>query len=79
MLLVQERIAVDRIDEALRRFGMLRGPLEQADLIGLPRLEALSLSLASIHPERFRFDPLLGLMIDKGWLGDRGEARILSP
>jgi 3-hydroxyacyl-CoA dehydrogenase/enoyl-CoA hydratase/carnithine racemase len=73
LLLVQEKIAVERVDESLRRFGMLRGPLEQADLLGLQRLEALAGSLASLDPVRFPFDPLLTLMIDKGWLGQKNK------
>ena len=73
MLLLQEHVPVDRIDEALRRFGMLRGPLEFADLIGLQRLENLAAGLESILPARFYFDPLLGLMIDQGWLGQKSK------
>jgi 3-hydroxyacyl-CoA dehydrogenase/enoyl-CoA hydratase/3-hydroxybutyryl-CoA epimerase len=73
LLLVQERIDIARIDEALRRFGMLRGPLELADLIGLPQVDALVGTLDSSEPTRFSYDPLLGFMIEKGWLGQQSK------
>ena len=71
--LLQEGIAVDHVDEALRRFGMLRGPLEQADLIGVPGLDVLAVSLESLAPARFAFDPLFSSMIEKGWLGQNAK------
>lgn len=69
--LLLEGIPLKRIDEALRRFGMLGGPFEQADLTGLDRLDRLAAQLEKLFPERFLQDELLAQMIDKGWLGQK--------
>lgn len=68
LLLLQQGFAVERIDESLRRFGMTRGPLELADLIGLNRLADLAATLS----ERF---PGMGVfcsrMVSNGWRGHK--------
>ena len=50
---------------------MPRGPFEQADLIGLDQLDCLASVLLSQAEDRFPYEPILGLMAEKGWLGQQ--------
>ena len=69
ILLLREGLALPLIDEAMRRFGMLRGPLQWADLVGLDQLKKLTDVLVPLAPERFLQDGILNVMVEKGWLG----------
>jgi 3-hydroxyacyl-CoA dehydrogenase/enoyl-CoA hydratase/3-hydroxybutyryl-CoA epimerase len=66
ILLLQQGLPLIRIEEAMRRFGMSRGPLELADLLGVIRLQFL----VSAFPEHFgRIETLLDEMKERGWFG----------
>lgn len=62
--LVREGLGITVIDDEMRRFGMITGPLETLDAIGLDVFASLS---------RARGLPVEGfdLMLTNGWLGQR--------
>jgi 3-hydroxyacyl-CoA dehydrogenase/enoyl-CoA hydratase/3-hydroxybutyryl-CoA epimerase len=75
VLLVSEGARVDRVDQAMKRFGMVLGPLEWLDLIGLDHAldtaNRLSASLGEDFADRVvglgRIEPLRRA----GWLGQK--------
>jgi 3-hydroxyacyl-CoA dehydrogenase/enoyl-CoA hydratase/3-hydroxybutyryl-CoA epimerase len=70
ILLLQEDIQLAHVEEAMRRFGMTRGPFEIADQIGAKRLE----QLAAVLPARFPgMETFFALMVAKGWLGQESK------
>jgi 3-hydroxyacyl-CoA dehydrogenase len=74
ILLLMEGVPEDRIDEAMIRFGMPRGPLEYLDQMGLDEAAALVRSMQPAFGERLPLSPLFELMMENGWLGQKSGA-----
>lgn len=70
-LLVKEGVRIDRIDQAMRRFGMTYGPLEWMDRLGIDHIAALVAAMQPIFAGRITFQTGFALMAEKGWLGKR--------
>jgi 3-hydroxyacyl-CoA dehydrogenase/enoyl-CoA hydratase/3-hydroxybutyryl-CoA epimerase len=73
-LLLREGLSPDRIDEALTRFGMAQGPLEQADAIGLDALALLIDELQPVFEGRLLLETGWHGLVEQGWLGTRSHA-----
>jgi 3-hydroxyacyl-CoA dehydrogenase/enoyl-CoA hydratase/3-hydroxybutyryl-CoA epimerase len=69
VLLVREGMAMERIDAALRRFGLAHGPLEYLDLLGLDVATELVQALQPLFADRLTFEGGFALMARQGWLG----------
>jgi 3-hydroxyacyl-CoA dehydrogenase/enoyl-CoA hydratase/3-hydroxybutyryl-CoA epimerase len=72
-LLVKEGVRIDRIDQAMRRFGMTYGPCEWMDRLGIDHIASLVKATQSLFAERVRFESGFALMVEKGWLGNLSE------
>ncbi len=69
LLLLRGGMRVELIDEALRRFGMPRGPLEVLDQVGLDVAAAATRALQSVFGDRLPAAGVLEKMQALGWLG----------
>ena len=69
-LLVKEGVPIDRIDRALRRFGMTVGPLEWMDRLGIDHVASLMTAMQSIFAGRITFESGFALMAQEQWLGN---------
>jgi len=65
--LLQEGIAPERVEQAMRRFGMVYSPLEYLDLMGIEEYALLSRRLTS--GETSADDPIVTHMLERRWLG----------
>ncbi len=74
VLLVGEGMRVQRVDEAMRRFGMPMGPLEVLDQVGLDVAAAIARSLEPVFAGRLSPNPAFEKMKEKGWLGVKSQA-----
>lgn len=68
-ILVAEGMPVDKVDLAMRRFGMLMGPLEVLDQVGLDVAAHVARSVAPAFGDRLQPHPALEKMCQAGWLG----------
>jgi 3-hydroxyacyl-CoA dehydrogenase/enoyl-CoA hydratase/3-hydroxybutyryl-CoA epimerase len=71
VVLVVEGMRIERVDEAMRRFGMPMGPLELLDQVGLDVAADIAQSLQSLYEGRLEPNPAFGQLRDKGWLGQK--------
>jgi 3-hydroxyacyl-CoA dehydrogenase/enoyl-CoA hydratase/3-hydroxybutyryl-CoA epimerase len=71
VLLVCGGLPVERVDQAMLRFGMPMGPLELIDTVGLDVAAHIARSVEPVFGDRFPPNPVFGLMEDKGWLGQK--------
>jgi 3-hydroxyacyl-CoA dehydrogenase/enoyl-CoA hydratase/3-hydroxybutyryl-CoA epimerase len=67
--LVSEGMSIERVDEAMRKFGMPMGPLEVLDQIGLDVGAHVALAVAPVFGERLQLQPAFALMAERKWLG----------
>jgi 3-hydroxyacyl-CoA dehydrogenase/enoyl-CoA hydratase/3-hydroxybutyryl-CoA epimerase len=74
VLLVGEGMPVERVDQAMRRFGMPMGPLEMLDQVGLDVAAHIARSMEPVFGERFAPSPAFRRLKEKGWLGQKGGA-----
>ena len=88
VFMVCEGLFIDRIDEAMRRFGMPAGPLELLDRVGLDVAAQIARAIEPVFGDRFDLQPAFAIMEDKGWLGKksgtgfyqyRGKRKIVNP
>jgi 3-hydroxyacyl-CoA dehydrogenase/enoyl-CoA hydratase/3-hydroxybutyryl-CoA epimerase len=70
-ILVAEGMPVDKVDLAMRRFGMLMGPLEVLDQVGLDVAAHVARSVAPAFGDRLQPHPALEKMCQGGWLGQK--------
>ncbi len=78
-LMVREGVRLDRIDQAMRRFGMTYGPLEWMDRLGIDHIAA---SVAAMQPGfagRITFESGFALLAENGWLGKSTEYGFYAP
>ncbi len=73
ILLVKEGINPARIDEAMIRFGMSHGPLEQIDQMGLDAAISVVEALAKAFEPRLVLDSAFNLMVEENWLGEKSK------
>jgi 3-hydroxyacyl-CoA dehydrogenase/enoyl-CoA hydratase/3-hydroxybutyryl-CoA epimerase len=71
VLLASEGLPVERIDRAMRRFGMPMGPLELLDQVGLDVAAHIARSMEPVFGARFAPSPVFRRMKEKGWLGQK--------
>ncbi|HYT93711.1 MAG TPA: 3-hydroxyacyl-CoA dehydrogenase NAD-binding domain-containing protein [Gemmataceae bacterium] len=74
LLLVGEGMRVALVDEAMRRFGMLMGPLEVLDQVGLDVAADIAESLQPVFANRLAPTAALKQMKEQGWLGLKSGA-----
>jgi 3-hydroxyacyl-CoA dehydrogenase/enoyl-CoA hydratase/3-hydroxybutyryl-CoA epimerase len=72
VLLVAEGMAVPGVDGAMRRFGMLLGPLEVLDQVGLDLAAHIARAAQPAFADRFPPNPAFEVMRQHGWLGQKG-------
>ncbi len=70
-LLIKEGVPIDRIDRAMRRFGMTYGPCEWMDRLGIDRVAALAEALQPTFAERIQFESGFTVMTQKQLLGNK--------
>ncbi len=72
-ILIKEGVPIDRIDKAMRRFGMTHGPCAWMDRLGLDHVAGLVDALRETFAGRIGFESGFSLMTEKQWLGNRTE------
>ncbi len=70
-LLIREGVPIERIDQALRRFGMTYGPCEWMDRLGIDRIAALTAALQPTFSGRIQFESGFALMMQQQLLGNK--------
>jgi 3-hydroxyacyl-CoA dehydrogenase/enoyl-CoA hydratase/3-hydroxybutyryl-CoA epimerase len=70
-ILVAEGVPIERADQAMRRFGMLMGPLEVLDQVGLDVAAHVAKSARPAFGDRLTPHPALERMCQEGWLGQK--------
>ncbi len=69
-LLIKEGIRIDRIDTAMRRFGMTYGPCEWMDRLGIEHIASLVKAMQPTFAGRIALESGFALMVEKQWLGN---------
>lgn len=67
--LLQEGQPPERVEQSMHRFGMLYGPLEQLDLLGLDEFVLIAERLALVLNEKLAEHPIVQHMVEQRWLG----------
>jgi 3-hydroxyacyl-CoA dehydrogenase/enoyl-CoA hydratase/3-hydroxybutyryl-CoA epimerase len=70
-ILVAQGMAVEEVDRVMRRFGMLMGPLELLDQVGLDVAAHAATSMRELFSGRITPHPALERMCARGWLGQK--------
>lgn len=73
ILLAKEGIRTDRIDQAMASFGMVHGPLEHMDLMGLDVVHSLVQILQPTWGDRIPADDTVEPIVSRNWLGQKTE------
>ncbi len=71
LALVEEGVPIDRLDPAMRAWGMPMGPVELADEVGLDVALHAGRVVAAAFPERLRLPPWLEVMVSERRLGTK--------
>ncbi len=72
VLLVAEGMDPGRVDEAMRRFGMIGGgPLEVIDLVGIDVAAHVARTAQPALADRFSPNPAFEALAQRGWLGQK--------
>lgn len=67
--LLQEGIAAERAEQAMRRFGMVYSPLEYLDLMGVEEYTLVNRRLESASGQAGADDPIVTHLLERRWLG----------
>jgi 3-hydroxyacyl-CoA dehydrogenase / enoyl-CoA hydratase / 3-hydroxybutyryl-CoA epimerase len=70
-VLLAEGMKIAEIDHVMKRFGMLMGPLEVLDQVGLDVAAHVADSMAPLLAGRFEANPAFAKMREKKWLGQK--------
>ena len=70
-VLVAEGMGIKEIDRIMKRFGMLMGPLEVLDQIGLDVAAHVAESMAPVMAGRLEANTAIARMREKNWLGQK--------
>jgi 3-hydroxyacyl-CoA dehydrogenase/enoyl-CoA hydratase/3-hydroxybutyryl-CoA epimerase len=74
VLLVAEGMAPERVDEAMRRFGMVAGgPLEVIDVVGIDVAAHIGRTVQPAFADRFPPNPAFEALAQAGFLGQKGK------
>jgi 3-hydroxyacyl-CoA dehydrogenase/enoyl-CoA hydratase/3-hydroxybutyryl-CoA epimerase len=74
VVLVREGMAAERVDEAMRRFGMMGGgPLEVIDLVGIDVAAHIGRTVQPAFADRFPPNPAFEALAQRGWLGQKSK------
>jgi 3-hydroxyacyl-CoA dehydrogenase/enoyl-CoA hydratase/3-hydroxybutyryl-CoA epimerase len=73
VFMISEGLSIDRIDEAMRKFGMAMGPLEVLDQVGLDVATHISRAIEPVFGERFELQPAFQIMEERRLLGKKTE------
>jgi 3-hydroxyacyl-CoA dehydrogenase/enoyl-CoA hydratase/3-hydroxybutyryl-CoA epimerase len=74
VLLVAEGMAPERVDEAMRRFGMVAGgPLEVIDVVGIDVAAHIGRTVQPAFADRFPPNPAFEALVQAGFLGQKGQ------
>jgi 3-hydroxyacyl-CoA dehydrogenase/enoyl-CoA hydratase/3-hydroxybutyryl-CoA epimerase len=71
VLLVAEGNDVRDVDRLMHRFGMVAGPLETLDQVGLDVAAHVSRVLQPAFADRWPPSPAFAMMVERGWLGQK--------
>ncbi len=86
-VLVAEGMGIKEIDRVMKRFGMMMGPLEVLDQVGLDVAAHVAESMAPLMAGRLEANAVLAKMRERNWLGQktgrgfyihRGRARTVN-
>ena len=72
-ILLAEGMKIKEIDRIMKRFGMLMGPLEVLDQVGLDVAAQVADSMAPLLAGRFPANPAFGKMRERNWLGQKSR------
>ena len=78
-ILIKEGVPIERVDQALRKFGMNVGPCEWMDQIGLRPIAALASALQPQFTGRITFESGFALMCEKLWFGNPSNTGFYQP
>jgi 3-hydroxyacyl-CoA dehydrogenase / enoyl-CoA hydratase / 3-hydroxybutyryl-CoA epimerase len=78
-ILIKEGVPIDRIDHAMRRFGMSFGPCEWMDRLGVDLIAALVSAMQPIFAGRLNLETGFARMVDKQWLGNKTGTGFYQP
>jgi 3-hydroxyacyl-CoA dehydrogenase/enoyl-CoA hydratase/3-hydroxybutyryl-CoA epimerase len=67
--LFDQGVGIREIDDAMLDFGMPMGPLRLIDEVGVDVAEDVARTLAAAFPDRMKVPPILGRMLEAGFLG----------
>ena len=70
----EEGIAIDRLDNLVKKFGMPMGPMELADEVGIDIGYHVAEVLENAYGDRMKVAPMLRQIYDAGILGKKGGA-----
>jgi 3-hydroxyacyl-CoA dehydrogenase/enoyl-CoA hydratase/3-hydroxybutyryl-CoA epimerase len=71
LLLLREGLSIARVDNAMSRFGMMHGPLQTIDRVGVDTVAGLVDTLRPALGERIAWEAGFDAMVQKGWLGKK--------
>ena len=71
VLLVAEGMSPEAVDHAMKRFGMLAGPLEVIDQVGLDVAAHIASRVQPAFADRFPPNPAFAAMVQHGLLGQK--------
>jgi 3-hydroxyacyl-CoA dehydrogenase/enoyl-CoA hydratase/3-hydroxybutyryl-CoA epimerase len=71
VVLVGEGLGIDEVDRVMKRFGMVAGPLEVLDQVGLDVAAHVAASMAPALAGRFPPNTAFERMRARGWLGQK--------
>jgi 3-hydroxyacyl-CoA dehydrogenase/enoyl-CoA hydratase/3-hydroxybutyryl-CoA epimerase len=71
VLLLAEGLGVAQVDHVMKRFGMVAGPLDVLDEVGLDVAAHVARSMEPALGERFGVNPTFEQMRTAGWLGKK--------
>jgi 3-hydroxyacyl-CoA dehydrogenase / enoyl-CoA hydratase / 3-hydroxybutyryl-CoA epimerase len=78
-VLIKEGVPIERIDQAMRRFGMSYGPCEWIDRIGADMVAAFMSAMQPAFASRITFESGFALMRERGLFGTRSGIGFYRP
>jgi 3-hydroxyacyl-CoA dehydrogenase/enoyl-CoA hydratase/3-hydroxybutyryl-CoA epimerase len=72
-MLVAAGMAIEEVDQVMRRFGMPMGPLELLDQVGLDVAAHIARAVGPAFGKRLTPHPALEKMVAHGWLGQKSN------
>jgi 3-hydroxyacyl-CoA dehydrogenase/enoyl-CoA hydratase/3-hydroxybutyryl-CoA epimerase len=73
VLLVSEGLDIERVDQAMHKFGMPMGPLEVLDHVGLDVAQLIARVARPVFGDRLGPQAGFELLVSRGWLGQKSR------